>query len=262
MQMRIIIIRALNLGVWVMKRGRLSVALLLSVLLQTAYGGPSDKVFTPGIGYGECELGVKYGAASPLAGKRAAVASAGFGCGVRENWFTELTLKQSRGVQNATLAEWENKFMLVSSADMPLEVGLLTELEIAVSGKAASEIRVGPLLQSASGRWQFNGNVLFERAFGGVDEDGLPFVTNLAYQWQVKYRWRDALEFGAQGFGGVGQWNNWAGASAQNHRVGPAVFGEIALDDGHAVKYNAAWLFGAGAAAPNHTFRLNLEYEF
>lgn len=245
-----------------MKRGKLSVALLLSVFVQAAHGGVSDKVFTPGIGYGESELGVKFGSASPVAGKPMQVASVGYGYGVTEHWFTELSLKQARGMQNATLAEWENKFLLAELDGLPVKVGLLTELEVPVSGAAAGELRLGPLFQAASGRWQLNGNLLFEHPFGRADEDGLAFTTNLAYQWQVKYHWRDELELGVQGFGEVGQWDRWASASLQNHRVGPALFGEVGIAPGQALKYNAAWLFGVSAAAPNHTLRLNLEYEF
>ena len=66
-----------------------------------------------------------------------------------------------------------------------------------------------------------------------------------------------------QGFGELGQWNDWNPRAAQNHRYGPAVFGKIALGDHRqAIKYNAGWLFGASTAAPNHTFRMQVEYEF
>jgi hypothetical protein len=34
------------------------------------------------------------------------------------------------------------------------------------------------------------------------------------------------------------------------------------LGNKQAIKYNAAWLLGASSAAPDHTFRLQAEYEF
>ncbi|MDD2721798.1 MAG: hypothetical protein PHH47_10885 [Gallionella sp.] len=245
-----------------MKIGSRMMVVSLLVFATPALAGPADKVFTPDIGYGESELGLKSGAASPLAGKRAEVVSVSYGHGMRENWFTEVSLKQSRGVQNATMVEWENKFLLASRGEHLLDIGFLTEIEIPLAGKAVSEMRFGPLFQTRSGNWQLNGNVLFEHPFGGLDEDNVAVGTNLSYQWQLKYHWREVLEFGMQGFGELGKWNNWARSAQQNHRVGPALFGELALDEDHAVKYSAAWLFGASAAAPNHTFRLNLEYEF
>ena len=233
------------------------------VLVQSAHAGPADYVYTPAVVYGEREIGVKYGAASPLAGNSVQVAGVGAGYGVNEYWFTEVYLKQERnGTQDATLAEWENKFQLTETGEYPLDLGLLTELEVPVSGKAPWEIRFGPLLQTEFGKLQLNGNLLFERAFGRADENGVPFSVNLAYQWQVKYRWQPTLEFGMQGLGEVGKWDNWYQQNQQIHRVGPALFGKFALGNRQAIKYNVAWLFGAGAAAPNHTFRAQLEYEF
>ncbi|MDE2309210.1 MAG: hypothetical protein KGL01_00075, partial [Betaproteobacteria bacterium] len=124
------------------------------------------------------------------------------------------------------------------------------------------ELRLGPLLQTEFGKLQLNGNLLFERAFGKADESGVPFSTNFAYQWQAKYRWQATLEFGVQGLGEMGKWNDWNKQANQNHRVGPAVFGKFALGNRQAIRYNAAWLIGASNAAPNHIFRMQVEYEF
>jgi hypothetical protein len=62
--------------------------------------------------------------------------------------------------------------------------------------------------------------------------------------------------------GEMGKWDQWDTASKQNHRMGPAAFGKFALGNKQAIKYNAALLFGASDAAPNNTFRMQLEYEF
>lgn len=240
-------------------------AILLSgcVFIQPASAGPADYVYTPTVEFGERELDVKYGTATPLAGNRAQVASIGIGYGAKEYWFTEVYLKQERnGTQNFTLAEWENKFQLTDTGKYPVDIGFVTELEAPISGRAPWEIRLGPLLQTEFGKIQLNGNLLFERAFGMADEDGVAFSTNLGYQWQAKYRWQPTLEIGMQGLGEVGKWNHWSKQGDQNHRMGPAVFGKFALGDRQAIKYNAAWLIRASNAAPNHTFRMQLEYEF
>jgi hypothetical protein len=84
----------------------------------------------------------------------------------------------------------------------------------------------------------------------------------LEYQWQAKYRWQPRLEFGLQGFGEVGQWNRWDSHENQNHRMGPAVFGKVALGGRQAIRYNAGWLVGTSPAAPDHTLRLQVEYEY
>ena len=243
----------------------LSLGVLLSgiVCAQDVFAGAADYVYTPAVEYGEREVDIKFGATSPLAGNRAQGASIGFGYGAKEYWFTEVYLKQERdGSDVANLVEWENKFQLTETGQYPVDVGLITELEAPLSTNASWEFKLGPLFQTEFGKLQLNGNLLFERAFGNADENGVPFSTNFNYQWQAKYRWQPVLEFGVQGLGEMGKWNDWNSQASQNHRVGPAIFGKFALGNRQAIKYNAAWLLGASNAAPTHTFRMQVEYEF
>lgn len=241
----------------------LNVILLWCLFVPQVYAGAADYVYTTAIEQGERELGIKLGAAAPVDGTGQQVAGIGLGYGVTDHWFTELYLKQEHnGGARATLAEWENKWLFTETGQYLLDVGLLAELEVPLSGAAPWELRLGPLLQKEIGKIQLNGNLLFVRAFGMKDESGVPFSTNLACQWQVKYRWKPALEFGMQGLGEMGTWNQWSPVASQSHRMGPAVFGKIALGNRQAIKYNAAWLVGVSAAAPAHTLRSQLEYEF
>jgi hypothetical protein len=62
--------------------------------------------------------------------------------------------------------------------------------------------------------------------------------------------------------GEMGKWNNWDESKEQNHRLGPVVYGEIEFDEKRELKFNAAWLFGVSEAAPDNTFRMQVEYEF
>ncbi|MGB7816007.1 MAG: hypothetical protein WBL28_06635 [Methylotenera sp.] len=235
---------------------------LCTLYIGNVAAGPADYVFTPTVEQGEKEIDFKFGTAKQQDGTRKTVATLGFGYGATEYWFTELYLKREReGSERLTLAEWENKFQLTETGKYAVDIGLITEIEAPLSnGNEPWEFKVGPLFQTEFGKVQLNGNVLFERKFGGdSDED---HVTEMGYQWQAKYRWKPALEFGAQGFGEMGEWNHWDNSNDQNHRIGPAVFGKFALANKHAIKYNTAWLFGASKAAPNNTFRLQIEYEF
>jgi len=239
-------------------------ALLCGIIFaQTAFANPADYIYSPIVEYGERELDFKAGAASPLAGSSAQGTSIGYGYGAKENWFTEVYLKQERsGNTDVTLAEWENKFQLAETGKYPVDLGFITEMEAPLSGNAPWELNIGPLFQTEFGKLQLNGNLLFQRAYGKLDESGVPYSTNFNYQWQAKYRWQPVLEFGVQGFGEMGTWNNWNSQANQNHRIGPAIFGKFALGHRQAIRYNAAWLLGASNAAPDHTLRLQLEYEF
>lgn len=225
-----------------------------------AFAGPADYVYTPTVEYGEREIDFKHGSARQQDGTLTQVTSLGFGYGATESWFTEVYLKrESAGSDKLTIAEWENKFQLTETGKYGVDVGLITEFEAPVNNaNEPYEFKFGPLLQTEFGKLQLNGNLLFERKFG--HNAGSP--TEIGYQWQAKYRWQPALEFGAQGLGEMGKWNDWDKHDDQFHRVGPAVFGKFNLGNRQIIKYNAAWLIGSSEAAPDHTFRMQVEYEF
>ena len=148
------------------------------------------------------------------------------------------------------------------SGKNPIEGGFITGFEAPTSNKNEPYgFKFGPLFQTEFGKLQLNANVLFERKFGPNDPDESRF-TEMGYQWQVKYRLQPSLELGMQGMGEMGQWNDWISTSEQNHRFGPAIFGKVPVGNKQAIKYNAAWLLGVSDAAPNNTFRMQVEYEF
>ncbi len=241
------------------------VALLFGIACnQLVYANPADYVYTPAVEYGEREIDFKFGSNTSQTGTgTSSGASLGFGYGATEYWFTEVYLKQERsGNTDINLAEWENKFQLTDTGEYPVDVGLITELEAPLGANGPWAFKFGPLFQTEFGKIQLNGNLLFERSFGKADESGFPYSTNFRYQWQAKYRWRQTLELGVQGFGDLGKWNDWNTRAEQDHRIGPGVFGKFALGNRQAIKYNAAWLLGTGNAAPDHTFRMQVEYEF
>lgn len=241
-----------------MKR-RILGGMLATGLTCVGWAGPSDYVYVPTVEYGERELDFKYGTAS-VGGPDEHAASLGFGLGATRWWFTELYIKYKREEGRTFLDafEWENKFQLTETGKYPVDVGWLVELERPQDRDEGYELKLGPLFQTEFGRLQLNTNILLERVFDSLGSNG----TSLGYQWQAKYRWREALEFGAQGFGEMGDWTHWAPADEQNHRLGPAVFGKIPLGGRQAIRYNAALLMGLGKGAPDRTLRLQVEYEF
>lgn len=240
------------------------ICLATSLNTGIAFAGPADYVYTPTVEYGEREIDFKHGSARQQDGTLTQVTSLGFGYGATESWFTEVYLKrESEGSEGLTIAEWENKFQFTETGRYPVDAGLITEFEAPVNNSNEPyEFKFGPLLQTEFGKLQLNGNLLFERKFGHHNDGDDPYITEIGYQWQVKYRWQPALEFGAQGIGEMGEWNDWDKQDNQIHRVGPAVFGKFGLGNRQVIKYNAAWLVGASDAAPNHTFRMQVEYEF
>jgi hypothetical protein len=226
-----------------------------------ALAGPADYVYTPAVEYGEKEIDFKYGnwkggATDPLTDS-----SIGFGYGATPWWFTEFYLKFHKPNGESLkydAVEWENKFQLTETGKYPVDVGFILEVERPGDHAEGWEVRYGPLFQTEFGQFQLNGNMIMARNYQ-AETSSAPVMQ---YQWQAKYRWTEAFEFGLQGFGTLGKWDHWASADAQSHQVGPAIFGKIPLGGREAIKYNAAWLVGTSAAAPDRNFRLQVEYEF
>ncbi len=244
-------------------RGSLAAALpaLALTMPSIAQAGPADYVFTPGVTYGEHEIDFKAGRWKDPGGARLGAASIGYGYGVTQHWFTEVYAKfQQPGGGSVALDayEWENKFQLTEHGEYPVDIGFVVELERPKDRSEGNEVRFGPLLQTEVGKFQFNGNALFERHYAAT----APHPMEAGYQWQVKYRWQPALELGFQGFGELGKWNHWNDSDARGNRIGPAVFGKFDLGNRRAIRYNAAWLVGHSQATPSNNLRLQVEYEF
>lgn len=238
-------------------------ALALGTVASASFAGPADYVYTPTVEYGEREIDLKFGR-EELDEDHESAGSLGLGWGVTPFWFTEAYAKWEKEPGEGTRLEayeWENKFQLTQTGRFPVDLGLITEIEIPRESDDAKEFKFGPLLQTEFDRLQLNANALFERKFGGDREPGEEREWEMQYQWQVKYRWQPAFEFGAQGFGELGEWNDWEPTDRQEHLAGPAVFGKIALGGGK-IAYNAAVLAGLNDNSPDSRFRLQVEYEF
>jgi hypothetical protein len=232
---------------------------LLSPL--SAHAGPADYVYTPSVEYGEKEIDFKAGTARKGNDPRESAASLGFGYGAKEWWFTEIYMKYKRENDEGTkydAIEWENKFQLTETGKYPVDVGFLVEMERPTNHAEGWEMKWGPLVQTEFGKVQLNANFLLQRSYRAEALSETQFL----YQWQAKYRWLRQIEFGLQGFGEMGKWNHWAADDERSHRAGPAVFGKLPQGERRAIRYNAAWLFSTSKAAPDHTFRMQVEYEF
>ena len=226
-----------------------------------AHAGPADHVYTPAVEYGEKEVEFKLGSARKADDPRESSASIGFGYGATEWWFTEASLKYRRANNQAAgydAVEWENKFQLTETGRYPVDAGFLLEVERPKNHAEGWEVTWGPLFQTEFGKIQVNANALFQRSYRAE----APGQTTFLYQWQAKYRWLQRFEFGLQGFGATGRWNDWAPKAERSHRIGPAVFGKLPIGDRQAVRYNAAWLRETSGSAPENVIRMQIEYEF
>jgi hypothetical protein len=244
-----------------MKKTHLCAAAALALCAQAVLASPAAHVRTPVVDYGERELELKWGRAKASDGTREHQAIVAIGAGLKPWWFSEIEAGFVGGTDKSTAYEAiasENIFQLTETGRHAFEAGLLFELERPRDHAEGWELEYGPLLETDLGRVQLNANALFKRHLHAA----APSETELLYEWQAKYRWRAQLEPGLQGFGELGRWDHWAPHAEQSHLLGPALFGKVHLGGGHALKYDAALLFAASPAAPDHTLRFRLEYEF
>ena len=242
-------------------RAAVAAAVVLALEPAARAAEPSDYVELPGVVYGERAIDLKAGSFSGP-GPRDSAGSIAFEYSPTSYWVTELYSAFARCCGMGTrfdAIEWENRFQLTEPGEYAIDWGSLIEIEKPHAAGSGWNLTLGPLMQGEiADRFQWNFNPLLSRNLGGPTGA----TTDVAYQMQVKYRYRQSFEFGAQGLGDLGPWYHWSGLQQQTHRLGPAVFGRVPLGGRRVLYYNAGWLFGLVRGAPSDTVRAQFELEF
>jgi hypothetical protein len=243
-----------------MKIPAVSGLLMALTFANPALADPDDFVLTTYSENGLRQLNFAAGTIGQSGQARDNHATIGFGYGVTEDWFSELYLGYDHTAGESTTfdsAALQNIFRL-SDGQGPVDIGLYTEIEYENDRSAGYQLTVGPLLQSEFGLSTINFNLLFQRNYRADFSNPV----QLGYQWQFKHRWTPGFEFGLQGFGNVGQWDQWAPRDQQSHRFGPAIFGKFALGRQQIINYNAAILFDEFDGTRATTLRTQIVYGF
>lgn len=239
---------------------RLALATACALSAQTAVAGTGYYLVTTYPDEGARAVDFKYWASTLNNTPLLAAPEIGLAYNVTARWYTELTVvgfRMGAGSTHLVAAEWQNDFML-TQGQYPFDLAFHTNVERATDGSGAIGIEYGPVLQTEVGRTQFNVNLFLQRELHAEERE----PTELAYQWQVKYRWKEKLAFGVQGFGEVGEWNHWLPREKQSHRVGPALFGSWHLGGKQELRYEAAILTGKNSAIHGKTFSTRIQYVF
>jgi hypothetical protein len=188
---------------------------------------------------------------------------AAFGYGVTNRWYTEIYAHYLRIGEEGTRFNdiaWQNDYLL-TQGQYPVDVAMHTYLRRFQDTNLGYAFEFGPALQTEFGRTQVNLNLFFERSYRTVQANRM----QMKYQWQVKHRWVPAFSFGLQGFGELGDWDDWLPRRKQSHRIGPVVSGTLrtsGVDGAPAWKYEAAWFTGKIGGEHAKTVVLRLQYEF
>jgi hypothetical protein len=237
-------------------------AAALTLACATAFASPADSVLLPDIDAGEHEIELAAGTDRDNGREHEDALTLSFGTGVTDWWATEVGVELAREHGEALrydAIEWENRFGLLDDEEAPLALSMLVGFERPHEHDEGWSATLGLLSQKKLGRLQVNVNILAERTWAAAEAE--ENVTNLGYQWQLKYRHAPRFHYGLQGFGEVGKWRGRDASDEQEHSLGPAIFGRVPLGEGRRLKYDLGLLFGLTPATSDHTLRAKLEFE-
>jgi hypothetical protein len=247
---------------------RLPFAVVASALALMASVAPTLAMADPGYYFvslydvpGQTSIDFKYWNAH-YRGQKAAAPDIGIGYGVTSRWYTELYgtwEKEDSGPDRFEEIAWQNDYML-TQGQFDIDVALHTKIERPQDRSEGYALEWGPVMKTDIGRVQLNANVFFQRNFRVRAPDG-DNHTELAYQLQMKYRSKSAIQPGIQAYGEVGQWDHWLPSNQQSHRAGPALFGSRYFGK-HELEYEAAYLIGRNEARAAKTFSMRAQYIF
>ena len=137
------------------------------------------------------------------------------------------------------------------SAGFPVSLGVRLDYDFASRDGVPDAISARLLLQRQTGRFETRVNVGMEREVGSRASSDLGGDLRAS----VRLR-RQGLSPALDYLGRVVRLQSPAGFQQQDHRLGPVLYGRL----GRSMRFELGYLTGLSAAAPDHTFKLGVEY--
>jgi hypothetical protein len=154
-------------------------------------------------------------------------------------------------------AALENIFVLKAIDDKRLTdigFGWFAAVEASMDRATTNAVVFGPILAVKLDKLALNTNSFLEQTFGRNKAEGIA----LNYGWQAKYELREGFAVGIEGFGVIENLGDPLPWSEQEHRIGPAIFTEIALTRDFKIAPDIGLLFGMTRATPDVALKLNI----
>ncbi|MEZ4755009.1 MAG: hypothetical protein R3A13_12025 [Bdellovibrionota bacterium] len=226
---------------------------LISPVLISIQALAIDKIYSPIVEEGELEVETRGRYEFDDDGHNKNVQKFGIGYAPTDRFayevYAELEREESESKFEAVAVE--TRYQIFDQGEYWIDAGAYLEFEYKldeeykVETKALLEKDFGPTLHTA--------NLILER---DIFNSGHKFETELA--WKSKYRLSQEFEPGFEYFAEFGEVNDMPSWDGQEHSVGPAIYGKL----WGRMKYALAFVFGVSDAAPDHTARWELEFEF
>jgi hypothetical protein len=150
-----------------------------------------------------------------------------------------------------TALVWENKFQLAPEGALFVDPGLKIEYEKSLTGEA-DEVLARLLLAKRIGKFTNLSNINFGREVG-EDSSG---DWEYGFSYGLSYNHSETFSYGLEWHSDFGDFEG--DYSEQEHRVGPAVYGQLA----EGIPFEAGVLFGVSEHAPDAELKAVIEYEF
>lgn len=242
---------------------RLAAALFVATNLATAHAAPF-KVYSPVIESGVTEI--EYRGFRDFDRRdevnHSQTHKLGIGRGFTESWASEVYVefeKEGDEALKVEAYEWENRFQLAPQGKYWADIGLLVEYEHPAKSGNPGKLTFAPLIEKElSTRLIGTFNLRFSHETGSNATSGMEFSYAARLKYNLAPRFEPAIEF----FGEPGRIHHFPATSEQSHWAGPAFYGKVKLEHGHALVYSAALLFATTGAASDKRAVARLEYEF
>ena len=150
--------------------------------------------------------------------------------------------------------EIENLFLLpgVNVEENGFALGLFAQLDIKTDGGLSEgALAIGPVYRTDIGLVAFTGNLFVEMPFAEEEDTGLYYATQFIYPVTEQFG------IGVENFGIFREGEH----GHDRHVMGPALFWDLDLGNGHILEPKLGVLFGLNDEAPDAALSFNLVYK-
>lgn len=172
-----------------------------------------------------------------------------YGQSLGEKWFAEVYLVGETSDDasfDVKAYELEALRQLTEQGEYWADWGVVFELE-KESGRDAWEFSTGLLAEKEWGKWSGTANLFVMQEWGSDIVNELETRLGL----QARYRYARGFEPAIEIYSGE-----------DTRAVGPAVMGQVKLDNKRQLRWEAGAIFGVDSKSPDTTLRFLLEFEF
>lgn len=234
-------------------------AAFLSITLLSSEASALDKIYSPNVEEGE--LSLEY-AGSRTFDRNSAKDDAqthefdveyGVGERVMLELATEIEQDPNDGAKFDHIGG-EAVFQFFPQGENWLDSGLLVAYNMALIKDAPDAAEIKLLLEKDFGKFTSRANLSLEQEIG---KNSNPNGPEYAFLTNTRYRLQETFQPGLELQSTFGHSDTLGHFNAQEHYIGPAVYGKLFGN----LKYEAAYLLGFSAAASQGAGRVKLEYE-